>query len=247
MAHILHFFVEGVHKKDCMAPLSKASGKCDEEVKKKFKKTKPLFVEEKDTIVSKLPQFFDSLETWPTSTNIKCWYCDLKFDTVPIFVPHAVATDIYKAEEDIYDHYSESDDDSDYSDDSDKKKSPKRHRKTVAQIKEKLHKFSVEGCFHSFECASSYIKMTYHDVGTMIDKLCLLKMLYQCFFKRSIQTIPDAMPKNNMIQYGGDMSITAYRKTFKLVLKRRGMELAGKKGVDCIDQDGCWKETSSYQ
>jgi len=37
-----------------------------------------------------LPLFFTSLETWPTTTNINCWYCSLTFDTIPIFIPTSI-------------------------------------------------------------------------------------------------------------------------------------------------------------
>jgi hypothetical protein len=34
-----------------------------------------------------LPSTFFSLDTWIQKTNIKCWYCDLNFDNMPIFIP----------------------------------------------------------------------------------------------------------------------------------------------------------------
>ena len=38
----------------------------------------------------RLPSTFTNLESWVTKTNIKCWYCDLNFDDVPIFIPKLI-------------------------------------------------------------------------------------------------------------------------------------------------------------
>jgi hypothetical protein len=38
----------------------------------------------------KLPGTFTNLSTWITKTNIKCWYCDLNFDNIPIFIPKLI-------------------------------------------------------------------------------------------------------------------------------------------------------------
>lgn len=34
-----------------------------------------------------IPKEFITLDAWPKSTNIKCWYCTLGFSTRPVFVP----------------------------------------------------------------------------------------------------------------------------------------------------------------
>lgn len=34
-----------------------------------------------------IPKVFTSLDSWPKSTNIKCWFCTLTFSTRPVFVP----------------------------------------------------------------------------------------------------------------------------------------------------------------
>lgn len=36
---------------------------------------------------NKIPQVFTGLKDWPTSTNLCCWSCGFKFNTVPIFIP----------------------------------------------------------------------------------------------------------------------------------------------------------------
>lgn len=34
-----------------------------------------------------IPDKFHSLDTWPRSTNLKCWRCDCTFATMPWFIP----------------------------------------------------------------------------------------------------------------------------------------------------------------
>lgn len=44
-----------------------------------------------DTNITKIydtiPSFFTTIEKWPTTTNLKCWSCNLKFTTPPRFLP----------------------------------------------------------------------------------------------------------------------------------------------------------------
>jgi len=41
-----------------------------------------------------LPSTFYSVDTWIKKTNIACWYCDLNFDCVPVFIPGSIDTGI---------------------------------------------------------------------------------------------------------------------------------------------------------
>jgi hypothetical protein len=41
-------------------------------------------------IYNKLPLIFKSFDSWMKKTNLNCWYCDLKFDSVPIFIPKII-------------------------------------------------------------------------------------------------------------------------------------------------------------
>jgi hypothetical protein len=38
----------------------------------------------------KIPPYFNKLSLWIKSINIKCWYCDLTFSSVPVFIPKIV-------------------------------------------------------------------------------------------------------------------------------------------------------------
>jgi len=46
------------------------------------KSTSTLFME-----IEKLPTIINSIKDIPKKTNILCWYCDSKFDTIPIYIP----------------------------------------------------------------------------------------------------------------------------------------------------------------
>jgi hypothetical protein len=43
-------------------------------------------------IYNKIPLIFTGLESWPKKTNLNCWHCDLKFDSIPIFIPKIIDT-----------------------------------------------------------------------------------------------------------------------------------------------------------
>jgi len=39
-----------------------------------------------------LPEHFTTMESWPKSTNLKCWQCDCQFSNPPVFMP----SDMYR-------------------------------------------------------------------------------------------------------------------------------------------------------
>jgi hypothetical protein len=39
---------------------------------------------------NKIPSNFVNNNTWIKNTNVKCWYCDLNFDNVPVFIPKII-------------------------------------------------------------------------------------------------------------------------------------------------------------
>jgi hypothetical protein len=43
-------------------------------------------IDNEDTLWDKLPSVFTNLENWPKHTNIRCWYCTLKFKSTPWFI-----------------------------------------------------------------------------------------------------------------------------------------------------------------
>jgi hypothetical protein len=37
-----------------------------------------------------LPSIFRNISSWVKKTNNKCWYCDLNFESVPLFIPKVI-------------------------------------------------------------------------------------------------------------------------------------------------------------
>lgn len=40
--------------------------------------------------IEPLPTSFEDIKTWPKTTNILCFGCDMKFETMPLFVPSSI-------------------------------------------------------------------------------------------------------------------------------------------------------------
>lgn len=43
-------------------------------------------IENKEIIYNKIPKQFTTLENWTKTTNLRCWFCSLKFKTMPWFI-----------------------------------------------------------------------------------------------------------------------------------------------------------------
>lgn len=61
------------------------------DIKLSFLQNCDLKMFEKSGIYIKLPKIFSTIEEWPKTTNLFCWYCDKQFKTIPIFIPTNVA------------------------------------------------------------------------------------------------------------------------------------------------------------
>lgn len=44
----------------------------------------------KKIIYDKIPKIFKNVKTWTTTTNIKCWHCELSFNNPPVFIPNEI-------------------------------------------------------------------------------------------------------------------------------------------------------------
>ncbi len=49
-------------------------------------------------ILDKIPKIFTTLDCWIKHTNLKCWYCSLNFDSIPVFIP----INVYKKNNILY-------------------------------------------------------------------------------------------------------------------------------------------------
>lgn len=72
-------FLRGIFLKDC------------ESFSDKFKKHILSDVDDKGDnlcqVYDTIPKRFTGLDTWPTTTNLKCWFCTCNFSHRPVFVP----------------------------------------------------------------------------------------------------------------------------------------------------------------
>lgn len=50
----------------------------------------------------RLPKIFESLETWPKSTNLHCWYCTNRFSWLPKTIPLVIEPNVHSKNGDKY-------------------------------------------------------------------------------------------------------------------------------------------------
>jgi hypothetical protein len=55
-----------------------------------------------DKEYQKIPKVFESIETWPKSTNLHCWYCTNQFNGIPKALPLVVEPNIHSKNNDKY-------------------------------------------------------------------------------------------------------------------------------------------------
>jgi hypothetical protein len=117
-----------------------------------------------------LPTIFNGMKSWPDKTNIRCFYCDRTFDSIPVFIP-----------------------------------------KTI-EISKEGYMMATEGCFCTFNCAVSHIKLYYPKIHDELNKKNMLKLLYKVFHKKTVSDIEKSPSKYEMRQYGGDINNQEYGK-----------------------------------
>jgi hypothetical protein len=76
----LIIFIKGVFINDCV-PLDDVF---ETRIMEQF--------DSENTIITynKFPTIFTNIGTWIKKININCWYCDLSFDDIPIFIPKII-------------------------------------------------------------------------------------------------------------------------------------------------------------
>jgi hypothetical protein len=73
-------FLKGVFIKDCI-PLDDIF---ERQIIERLNIDNPI------TIYNDFPSIFTNLTSWIKKTNLKCWYCDLNFDDMPVFIPKII-------------------------------------------------------------------------------------------------------------------------------------------------------------
>lgn len=171
-------FLQGVFKKDC----------------KKLEDifTERLMLEETDenTIIvyDKMPPIFNSVKTWPKTTNILCWYCNRSFETFPWFKPRSI--------------------------DPISKGVPGKFA-TCEEVKKthnsKLYAIVPEGTYCSSNCVMADILREKQQLSSLIDKINMLKLLYSIVNGVVVDEIYPSPSPTIMCQYGGELSEARYQ------------------------------------
>jgi hypothetical protein len=137
----------------------------------------------------KIPMTFSSMENWPQSTNLTCWLCNRTFKNRPWFEPQSIES-VNKGDVGIM--ISSAD-----------------IKKTKVENSYCIH---TKGNFCSANCVMRYIIIYSKDLSDKLNKIAMLKILYEIFTGRKLSDIiPSPLPIE-MVQYGGSISQQAYQK-----------------------------------
>lgn len=137
----------------------------------------------------RIPVTFTTLDLHPKNTNLTCWNCCRTFKDRPWFEPQSI------------DPVSKG---------------------TVGSIipAESLNKskatrgycISIKGNFCSPNCVRRYINVYTRDMSERLNKIAMLKFVYEIFMGQRISDIQPAPPHTDMVQYGGHLTSQEYQK-----------------------------------
>lgn len=135
-----------------------------------------------------LPVHYTSDELWPKSCNFQCWWCTLNFKGIPRSMPLSIEPissgqigNVITAEE----------------------------LKNMSNKKGIL--IPTKGVFCSFNCVAAYITTYIHDLFDRLNKLAMLKYIYELQTKKKAKDIHPSPPPTDMVQFGGTMGAQQYR------------------------------------
>lgn len=74
-------FIKGVFIKDCVT----IGDIFERQIMEQIEESQPIV-----DVYQTLPSIFCDLETWVKTTNINCWFCDLTFESTPVFIPSVI-------------------------------------------------------------------------------------------------------------------------------------------------------------
>ncbi len=182
-------FLQGVYKKDC-------------------KRVEDFFYERllhdsthETKMYDKIPLVFTGIDTWLKSTNLLCWVCNRSFKGRPWFEPQSIdplnSTKIRDTQVcDIRLGCNSTIDESHI------KKQYKKHDFCI----------NIKGNFCSPHCVMRNILNTTKDMSDRLNKIAMLKFVYELFTGVAIFDIQPSPPHTDMIQYGGPMTVQEYQK-----------------------------------
>jgi hypothetical protein len=137
----------------------------------------------------RIPMVFTGLDTHPKSTNILCWNCNRTFKTRPWFEPlsidfvsSGVVGEIVKAAD--------------------------LNRDALSGA----YNITCSGNFCGPYCVRRWIDTYTKNMADRLNKISMLKFVYEIFMGRKVDDIPAAPRHIDQVQYGGHMSASDYQK-----------------------------------
>ena len=84
----------------------------------------------------------------------------------------------------------------------------------------RVYNIQTYGCFCSFCCAASFIKLNYSKICDYIKYIEMLKFLYKIFNNKNISDVLFAPDKYEMIHYGNKLSVEEYKGKIQEVINQ---------------------------
>jgi hypothetical protein len=137
-------------------------------------------------IYDKIPCTFTSLDNWPRSTNLQCWWCHRLFKSRPWFEPQSIEPIPDGECGAVLDNV-------------------KLH------TTKKAVSISARGVFCRSNCVQAYINLHSNDLSDHHNKSSMLKYIYEIFMGSSIPDIQPSPLPTEMSKYGGWLSEGEYQ------------------------------------
>lgn len=155
---------------------------------------------------------FLTKESIPKQTNISCYWCRHKFDTIPIGCPIRYIPSQYEKK-----YFSEITKDKYVI-----RQNITNQKKNIIQDKENIidkEYYETDGIFCSFNCCLAFIEDRRLAKNSLYNQSfnLLMKIYTEVYFDKGIETIPPLVKAPHwrlLKEYGGVMSIDEFRKTF---------------------------------
>lgn len=138
---------------------------------------------------NKIPALFTGWDNWPKQTNLLCWTCSRTFKTVPWFEPQSIEPISVGCVGRVL---------------------------TNADIKNSNNQksFSIvpKGNFCCKNCVRYYIDKGPDDLASKHDKVEMLKLVSELYDREPVMDILPCLPPTDMIQYGGPLTQSQWKK-----------------------------------
>ena len=137
----------------------------------------------------RIPLTFTGLDKHPKTSNLACWSCCRHFKGRPWFEPQSIDPVSKGNIGQVI---------------------PREHL-----VKTQPHKeycIAIKGNFCGANCVRRYINTYTRDMSDRLNKIAMLKFVYEIFTGRSISDIQPSPPHTDMQQYGGHLTPQEYQK-----------------------------------